>query len=59
MHDSFDDDENVRAMRETAESIGLTDLLVRATQTADGSLSMELIRQALTMLGAGDRAGAL
>ena len=59
MRDHFDDDENVRAMRETAEIIGLTDLLVRATQTADGAVSRELVRQALTMLGVGDRAGAL
>lgn len=59
MRDHFDDDENVRAMRETAEIVGLTHLLVRATQTADGAVSRDLVRQALTMLGVGDRARTL
>jgi hypothetical protein len=45
----FDDDENVKAMRETAKIIGLTDLLVQALHESDNK---DLIRQALRLLGA-------
>ena len=45
------DDENVKAMRETAQRIGLTELLVRASQSVNGGATKELVRQALRLLG--------
>jgi hypothetical protein len=46
----FDDDENVKAMRETAQQIGLTALLHRASASATGTTQI-LIRKALRLLG--------
>jgi len=49
----FDDDENVKAMRETAEEIGLTQLL-RDMRDSDNVMSMDDINrllQALELLG--------
>ncbi len=44
-------DENVKAMRETARTVGLTSLLVEASQSANGDATKLLIRQALDLLG--------
>jgi hypothetical protein len=49
--DFIDDDENVKAMRETARTIGLTDLLLRANNSTEGSEVNEFVRQALRLLG--------
>ena len=47
--DYFDDDENVKAMRETARVVGLTQLLLDAR---DGKLDPNTaIRRALRLLG--------
>jgi hypothetical protein len=55
MKTGFDDDENVKAMRETARSIGLTDLLVKVSQTNDAGAAKELLRKALQLLGQENR----
>lgn len=47
----IDDDENVKDMRAVASTIGLTDLLVRAHASKQGSQIKELLRQALRLLG--------
>ena len=47
----LDDDENVKAMRETARTIGLTDLLVKASHTNNAGAAKELLRKALRLLG--------
>jgi hypothetical protein len=49
--DHLDDDENVKMMRETAATIGLTALLVQASQSTDSATTQALIRQALRLLG--------
>ncbi len=49
--DYFDDDENVKAMRETARTVGLTTLLVKAGQTNNAGAVKELLHQALHLLG--------
>jgi len=49
--DHFDDDQNVIAMRETARTIGLTALLVKASQSPDISTTKDLVRKALVLLG--------
>jgi hypothetical protein len=47
--DHLDDDENVKAMRETARTIGLTQLLIDARQ---GEIEpVDAIRAALKLLG--------
>jgi hypothetical protein len=49
--DFIDDDENVKAIRETAREIGLADVLMRAFDTQDSEPKQELIQQALGLLG--------
>jgi hypothetical protein len=49
--DYFDDDENVKAMRETARIVGLTDLLERAYRSKNAGTIKELVRVALLQLG--------
>ena len=51
MIDHLNDDENVKAMRETARAVGLTDLLVRAIQSTNTDTTKDLIRRALRLLG--------
>lgn len=48
--DHLDDDENVKMMRETARTIGLTDLVVKADQSTNGGATKELVRKALYLL---------
>ena len=48
--DYIDDDENVKAMRETARTIGLTELLVKADRSTNGATKAR-IRKALRLLG--------
>jgi hypothetical protein len=48
----FDDDENVRAMRETARVVGLTQLLIEAFESATvGIADLDGLRRALDVLG--------
>jgi hypothetical protein len=47
----LDDDENVKMMRETARTIGLTDLLMRAFNSQNSGQKRDLLRQALRLLG--------
>lgn len=49
--DYFDDDENVKMMRETARTIGLTRLLLRALNSHDGDETKRLLAEALRLLG--------
>ena len=51
MNEYLDDDENAKAMRETAKRIGLTNLLLKISHTNNAGQSMELLRQALRLLG--------
>lgn len=53
--DFLDDDENVKAMRETARQIGLTQLLVKASQSTNSGATKELVRTALELLGASEK----
>ena len=52
--DYLDNDENVKAMRETARTIGLTELLVKASQSTNSEATKELVRKALHLLGVSD-----
>ena len=52
--DFFDDDENVKAMRETARATGLVDVLVQANRSQNGGQTKDLVRQALRLLGASE-----
>jgi hypothetical protein len=52
--DYIDDDENVKAMRETAREIGLTELLVRAYGSTTPGETQDLILEALKLLGFSD-----
>jgi hypothetical protein len=48
----FDEDENVRAMRETARVVGLTQLLIEAFDSAtSGIADLDRLRRALALLG--------
>ena len=58
MKDFLDDDEGVKGMRETADAIGLTDLLIRALHDNNEAQRKELIRQALRLLGATEEGDA-
>jgi hypothetical protein len=49
--DHLDDDENVKDMRQTAQKIGLTDLLLRMRDTDNADLLKSLLRRALLLLG--------
>jgi hypothetical protein len=51
MDDYLDDDENVKAMRETARQVGLTQLLI---DIAQGSADVERLGEALRLLGVSD-----
>ena len=51
----LDDDENVKAMRETARAIGLTELLVRAARTTDREPAAGLLADALMLLGVNEQ----
>jgi hypothetical protein len=53
MNDYLDDDENVKAMRETARTIGLTQLLVDIARSPAnmGSADSERLHRALALLG--------
>jgi hypothetical protein len=47
----FDDDENVKAMRETARAVGLVAVLVQAASAADVDEARRHVRAALALLG--------
>lgn len=47
----LDDDENVKAMRETALDIGLTALVREAWRTSNEEAVKELLQRALDLLG--------
>lgn len=47
----FDDDENVKAMRETARAVGLVAVLVQAASAGDVETARSLVRRALALLG--------
>jgi hypothetical protein len=47
----FASDENVRDMRAVAKEVGLTDLLVKAEASKQGSEIKDLLRRALDLLG--------
>lgn len=49
-----DDAEGMRGMRHMAHTIGLTDLLMTASKSKQGSQIKELLRKALLLLGASD-----
>ena len=51
MANHLDDDENVKAMRDTARTIGLTALLVKASQSTNSTDTQDYIRKALRLLG--------
>lgn len=51
MTDHLDDDENIKAMRETAQQVGLTGLLVKACASDDHTAVKQLLRKALRLLG--------
>lgn len=53
MTDYLDDDENVKMMRETARAIGLTALLVKASQSTNSGATKEFVSKALQLLGEG------
>jgi hypothetical protein len=49
--DYLDDDENVKAMRDTDREIGLTALLVRALSSTDQEQVTVLLSKSLELLG--------
>ena len=52
--DFIDDDENVISMRETARTVGLTSLIVRALNNKSAGQTKAMLRAALRLLGATD-----
>ena len=55
--DYLDDDENVKAMRETARTIGLTQLLIDISRSPAlmGDEDIERLGRALSLLGVSDK----
>jgi hypothetical protein len=51
MQEHLDDDENVKAMRQTAKEIGLTKLIENACEANNRGAAKELLRKALRLLG--------
>lgn len=49
----LDDDENVKAMRETAREVGLTRLLLQAAEADDVLRMRRIVQDALRLLGVG------
>ena len=54
MNAYLDDDENVKAMRETARVIGLTQLLINITCSLPAERIHEALHEALRLLGVSD-----
>jgi hypothetical protein len=56
MNDYLDDDENVKAMRETARQVGLTQLLLDIAESPAnmGAADIERLGKALDLLGVSD-----
>ena len=60
MTDYFDDDENGKAMRETARMVGLTQLLIDISRSPamTGGADIERLGNALELLGVSDEGRA-